>query len=190
MGLGGPQASLLPPHPLSGLPGFQVRAARAFFHCILRCSNRHSWSADGSWNVQMPGPAFTWSPTGAEAFSGICKVARLATSEGGTQPQSCGMCPSLRSWWLLPTQARFCSRFQGRALVYNICLMGLPWWSSGWESACECRGHGFNPWSGKIPRVAEPWSPPMCHNCWSPLAPEPVLCNKRKHREKKPTRHS
>ena len=25
---------------------------------------------------------------------------------------------------------------------------GLPWWSSGKESAFQCRGRGFNPWSG------------------------------------------
>ena len=25
---------------------------------------------------------------------------------------------------------------------------GLPWWSSGGESAFQCRGLGFNPWSG------------------------------------------
>ena len=32
---------------------------------------------------------------------------------------------------------------------------GLPWWRSGWESACQCRGHGFEPWSGRIPHAAE-----------------------------------
>ena len=32
---------------------------------------------------------------------------------------------------------------------------GLPWWCSGWESACPCRGHGFVPRSGKIPHAAE-----------------------------------
>ena len=30
----------------------------------------------------------------------------------------------------------------------------LPWWSSGREFACQCRGQGFDPWSGKSPRVA------------------------------------
>ena len=32
---------------------------------------------------------------------------------------------------------------------------------SGWESACQCRGHGFEPWSGRIPHAAEqlgPWA--------------------------------
>ena len=27
------------------------------------------------------------------------------------------------------------------------------------ESACQCRGHGFKPWSGKIPHAAEQLSP-------------------------------
>ena len=31
----------------------------------------------------------------------------------------------------------------------------LPWWLSGKESACQCRRHGFKPWSGKIPHAAE-----------------------------------
>ena len=41
------------------------------------------------------------------------------------------------------------------------CFGGLPWWCSGWESAFQCRGHGFKPWSGKIPHAAEqlgPWA--------------------------------
>ena len=29
--------------------------------------------------------------------------------------------------------------------------MGLLWWLSGKESACQCRRHGFNPWIRKIP---------------------------------------
>ena len=36
---------------------------------------------------------------------------------------------------------------------------GLPWWRSGWESACQCRGHGFEPWSGRIPHAAERLGP-------------------------------
>ena len=45
-----------------------------------------------------------------------------------------------------------------------------PWWRSGQESACQCRGHGFEPWSGKIPHATEQLSPcttttePACHN--------------------------
>ena len=33
--------------------------------------------------------------------------------------------------------------------------IGLPWWLSGKESACQCRRHGFGPWSGKIPQAME-----------------------------------
>ena len=54
---------------------------------------------------------------------------------------------------------------------------GLPWWRSGWESACQCRGHGFEPWSGKIPHAAErlgPWA-----TITEPVHLEPVLRNKR-----------
>ena len=36
---------------------------------------------------------------------------------------------------------------------------GLPWWLSDEESACQCRRHRFNPWSGKFPHAAEQWSP-------------------------------
>ena len=55
--------------------------------------------------------------------------------------------------------------------------LGLPWWCSGWESACQCRGHGFEPWSGKIPHAAEqlgPWA-----TITDPARLEPVLRNKR-----------
>ena len=30
-------------------------------------------------------------------------------------------------------------------------ISGLPWWLSGKESACQCRGLEFSPWSRKIP---------------------------------------
>ena len=38
-------------------------------------------------------------------------------------------------------------------------IVGLPWWRSGCESACRCRGHRFGPWSGKIPHAAERLGP-------------------------------
>ena len=38
-------------------------------------------------------------------------------------------------------------------------FLGLPWWCSGQESACQCRGHRFEPWSGKIPHAVEQLSP-------------------------------
>ena len=35
----------------------------------------------------------------------------------------------------------------------------LSWWSSGWDSTCQCRGHGLDPWSRKIPHTTGQLSP-------------------------------
>ena len=61
---------------------------------------------------------------------------------------------------------------------------GLPWWRSGWESACQCRGHGFKPWSRKIPHAVEqlgPWA-----TTTEPVHLEPVLRNKRGRDSERP----
>ena len=63
--------------------------------------------------------------------------------------------------------------------------LGLPWWRSGWESACRCRGHGFEPWSRKIPHATEqlgPWA-----TTTEPARLEPVLRNKRGRNSERPT---
>ena len=60
---------------------------------------------------------------------------------------------------------------------YKNQVQGLPWWRSGWESACQCRAHGFEPWSGKIPHAVErlgPWA-----TVAEPARLEPVLRNGR-----------
>ena len=36
--------------------------------------------------------------------------------------------------------------------------VGLPWWLSGKESACQSRRHMFDPWAGKIPSGRK-WQP-------------------------------
>ena len=36
---------------------------------------------------------------------------------------------------------------------------GLLWWLSGKESVCQCRTHGFNSWSEKLPHAVEQLSP-------------------------------
>ena len=40
-------------------------------------------------------------------------------------------------------------------LRFKMDSPGLPWWLSGKESACQCRGHGFDPWSRKITHAVE-----------------------------------
>ena len=70
---------------------------------------------------------------------------------------------------------------------YKIYLWGLPWWCSDWESACQFRGHGFEPWSGKIPHAAEQLGP------WAittePARLEPVLGNNRGCDSERPAHH-
>ena len=61
---------------------------------------------------------------------------------------------------------------------------GLPWWHSGWESTCQCRGHGFEPWSGRIPHAAE-WLGPWATTT-EPARLEPVLRNKRGRDSERP----
>ena len=63
--------------------------------------------------------------------------------------------------------------------VSKVKILGLPWWRSGWESACQRGGHGFGPWSGRIPHAAErlgPWA-----TAAEPARLEPVLRNRRGH---------
>ena len=52
--------------------------------------------------------------------------------------------------------------------------LGLSWQSSGKESAYQCKGHGFDPWSGKTPDAAGqpgPQTPTTeAHAPWSPCA--------------------
>ena len=62
--------------------------------------------------------------------------------------------------------------------------LGLPWWHSGWESACQCREHGFEPWSGKIPHAVEklgPWA-----TIAEPACLEPVLRSGRGRDNERP----
>ena len=66
----------------------------------------------------------------------------------------------------------------------NRDILGFPWWRSGWESACQCGGHGFEPWSGKIPHAAEqlgPWA-----TITEPVHLEPVPRNKRGRDSERP----
>ena len=66
----------------------------------------------------------------------------------------------------------------------KLCDRGLPWWRSGWESACRCREHGFEPWSGRIPHAAKqlgPWA-----TTTEPARLEPVLRNKRGRDSERP----
>ena len=87
--------------------------------------------------------------------------------------------------------------------------LGHPWWYSGQESTCQCRGHRFDRWSRKMPHAQEQLSPctattepmlqspratsteAMCHTAPGAHAClESVLCNKKSHCNEKPTYHN
>ena len=51
----------------------------------------------------------------------------------------------------------------------------LPWWSSGKESACQCREHRFDPWARKIPHTTQPMYLQLLGN----LNLEPISATRR-----------
>ena len=68
----------------------------------------------------------------------------------------------------------------------NARAPGLPWWSSGEEAACPCRGRGFDPWFWKTPHAAEhPLVLPLLSGALDSVCP-----NKQSHLNKKPMPHS
>ena len=76
-------------------------------------------------------------------------------------------------------------KIQGAAPFLNKRLMaGLPWWHSGWESACQCRGHGFEPWCGRIPHATEQLG--LWATTTEPAHLESVLRNKRGRDSERP----
>ena len=94
---------------------------------------------------------------------------------GGTSLQAGG------GWWGKGGETGTAKRSKATSSRVTALGGGIPCWSGGWESPCQCRGHVFNSWSGKIP---EPWvwhTKPMCHNYWTHTL-ETVLHNKRSHR--------
>ena len=47
----------------------------------------------------------------------------------------------------------------GESMTRTFPGVGLPWGYSGQESACQCKGHGLNPSSRKIPHAVKQLSP-------------------------------
>ena len=80
-----------------------------------------------------------------------------------------------------------CYFYQGFIIVYKMIWIGLPWRLSGKESACQCRRHRFDPWSWKIPHVAEQLGP--CATTIEPGALEPRLLSRRGHCSEKTSDH-
>ena len=66
--------------------------------------------------------------------------------------------------WIKKTQEMFNKNLEE---IKNKQWWGLPWWRSGWDFACQRRGHGFEPWYGKIPHATEQLS-----SCTTTTEPE------------------
>ena len=90
------------------------------------------------------------------------KAAPCGNSQRGLELQAVS---SQHSWqleeWTSQCRKRHLGYASQRPLQRDLLKMeeGLPHWYNGWESTCQCREHGLDPWSGKIPHAAEQLSP-------------------------------
>ena len=80
-----------------------------------------------------------------------------------------------------------------RIIVTHYYTLGLPWWLSGRESACQCRRLGFDPWVREIPwrRKWEPtpvFLPGESHAQTSLVGYRPWGCRGRNNRATKQLR--
>ena len=75
----------------------------------------------------------------------------------------------------------------GQSKDLGVSPRGFPGGAVVENLPCQCRGHGFEPWSGKIPHAAEQLGP------WATITElaclEPVLRNKRGHDSERPAHH-
>ena len=78
------------------------------------------------------------------------------------------------SVWQNPPQ--YCKVISLKVTLKSLSF-GLFWWPSGLEFACQCRGHGFGHWSGKIPHTLEQLN--LCSTITEPACLEPMLCKKK-----------
>ena len=62
--------------------------------------------------------------------------------------------------------------------------VGLPWWYNGWQPACQCRGHGFDPWSWWIPRALQQLS--LCTTITEPALQSPRAAITEAHAAQSP----
>ena len=82
---------------------------------------------------------------------------------------------------------KLCVIYIVSCLVFKNMTNAGPWWLNGKESACQCRGHSFSPWSGKIPHAKGQLS--LVPQLLNPSPLEPVLRNRIHCNEKPAHRH-
>ena len=95
--------------------------------------------------VLAPSPSTRpWSRPGDLAPS---PNSRPWSRPGGPDPQP--LLPQTRG----PGPQPFLAQTQACLLPLTL-TRSIPWWYSGWESACPCRGRRFHLWSQQIPHAA------------------------------------
>ena len=126
--------------PQSADSAFERPHSAAFSPSTLRAREAPEVSPQSPWGLNLWAPLARMLRNGRKGISfshrllEIVKVHFILTQEYGGA-------------WLLKTLVQgFLSK-----VIQEVCKEGLPCWASGEDSACHCRGHGFDPWSGKIP---------------------------------------
>ena len=126
---------------------------------------------------------------------------------GCTPPPLCQQNALSKGWQRQPRETSWqkglkevIAYFWGPVFSSTQWARGFPGGSGGKESDCQCRRHGFHPWSGKIPYATELLSLcttiirlcPRARELWllSLWARESMPCNKRIHTAMKRCPHS
>ena len=136
-------------------PGGATCSIPQFFHSVVRMHNRVTF-----WNLKH--------------FVQMHTTCEYVDLRNAFSPLWHAACQCLRNWVggmdkdINAHKPLMFPHFSSAHALFKNFFLGLPWWLSGKESACQCRRHGFDPWSGKIPQAMEQRSP-----CTTTL--EPVL---------------
>ena len=93
-------------------------------------------------------------PLGGVSHVGFLALQRSTTQRGPTDPRGSVL---VNTWKGRQGSAPPHSRHSRTILLAGF--LQARRWLSGGESASQCRGHGFDPWSEKIPHAAEQLSP-------------------------------
>ena len=81
----------------------------------------------------------------------------------------------ISKWYRVFSRVSLCQAYRDGCVNTFKVNPGLPLWLSGKKSACQCRRHGFDPWSRKNSHAVEQLNPcaknikpvrPRNHSCW------------------------
>ena len=107
------------------------------------------WVSSGSW----------WREAWGAAVHGVAKSRTWLSDWTELNDNHQNECKTVTNhWqrlekWVISTIGEDMKNLFCHIQLERMEIGGLPWWSSGWESACQCRGHGFDSWSGKNPHA-------------------------------------